>query len=221
MKREIFKFSKDCIGKHKVNSPCFSPGIIPAWCLVAAGGLWWSKWGRWLLLHPCSLTDENTLRHGVWTIIEGDILSVSFTSSRPSKGWWIISWVALLSSLHTQDHCLKFWLVISWNLLSFLPFREGRCSRLTDWPFDRGDQQIVAGVDLDQVFRWFLYRRSYIMHEGSLPYLWLPVGCGTLRQLPWTRKSPSLHGTGPDICHGGYFFLSRVLCKCGKCPTYS
>lgn len=139
----------------------------------------------------------------------------------PLQGMGIISWVALLSSLHAQDHCLKFWLVISWNLLSFLPFREGRCSRLTDWPFDRGDQQIVAGVDLDQVFRWFLDRGSYIMHEGSLAYLWLPVGCGTLRQLPWTRKSPSLHGTGPDICHGGYFFLSRVLCKCGKCPTYS
>ena len=29
MKKVIFNYSKDCVGKQKFNSFCFSPGIIP------------------------------------------------------------------------------------------------------------------------------------------------------------------------------------------------
>lgn len=146
----ILKYSNDCIGKQKAKFLCFSPGIIWTWFLIATRDLWWSKWERQLFLYPCSLIGKNISKHEMWAIIEGeerkrDISVYIPPPSQPPKGGWILRWPCSFSPPPRASPDILA--EISWSFLSCLLLREGRCSRLTDWSFDRDDQQIAVEVE--------------------------------------------------------------------------
>lgn len=115
----------------------------------------------------------------------------------------------LVLSFHPQGPVPKVLAGNHWNLLSFLLFREGRRSRLTNWPSDRGDRRIIVEwreLDLDQVSR--------CSSKGILHFMCQDTGMREPALLVGTEGE--LWGTRTVAQYGAWHLLEMTVSSLGS-----